>query len=150
VRWYLPGNESINCGLYDREMAAVVRERLLAEVAHHPLTALGIWKALTVVLGALETAGAKVPRVLPKYVKARPDGVYSASVRKGGRFLEAPGPFDTPEEAHLEMCELIAREFPAAVRVTDTPVRETGELVTLLDYFRPTARAVRTSGGRAR
>jgi hypothetical protein len=149
IRWPLPGNISVNCGLYDPALAAVVRKKLLAEVRKYPRTPLGVWQALTVVLDRLKAAGVDVPEVMPKYVKARPDGGFAASVRKGGRFLEVPGPYERPEEAHEAMVALLTREFPPAVKETAEPVPEMGELVTLLDYYRPAKRAVSAARGRA-
>jgi hypothetical protein len=110
LRWPLPGNLSVHCGLFDPAFVVVVRDRLAREVAKHPATELGVWFALQTVFAALREEGIETPTVLPKFVKAYPDGRYFAEVKKAGRTLECPGPFDRPEAAHLAMLDLLARE----------------------------------------
>ena len=106
VRWWLSEHGSINCGLFDtEEAAAIVRAELAAETAKHPTTPLGLWTALQVVLARLKQRWPmwSPPRVTPKYVRQRADGLYFARVRVCGRVIELPGPYATPEAAHEAM-----------------------------------------------
>jgi len=111
VRPWVPGDGSVNCGLYDEATAGRVKRALILELRGHPATALGVWRALRAVLARMARTGADVPDVLPKWVERDGDGGFVGWVRKGGREVSA-GPFDSPVRAHEAIREAIAREFP--------------------------------------
>ena len=143
VRLWSSTHGSINCGLYERELAAVVRRKLIPETARHPATPVGVWHALCAVLEPLRRQGADVPDVLPKYVERRPGGGFLAFVRKGGREIECPGPFDTPEAAYEAMAARLEREFPPAPpskrtraeQANAARVAKTRRMVALADFM---------------
>lgn len=129
LRWSLPNNQSVNCGLYtDEATAELVRRAVASESAHHPQSPLGLWDALQVVLARLKKTkpGIDLPEVLPKYVRActsplgpvkdkcpnwrwqtywvlqRLDG-YRAEVRLCGKVIRLDGPYSDPRQAHVAM-----------------------------------------------
>jgi hypothetical protein len=111
LRWWLKAHGSVNLGLYDREMLTTVRRKLLPLTSKYPLTPLGLWQALQVVLKELRAQGVVVPEVWPKYVE-RVDGGFMAHVTQRGERIECPGPYPTPEEAHAAILAELARVFP--------------------------------------
>jgi hypothetical protein len=130
VRWWVEGCGSVNCGLYDEADAGRVYDELIHEVSRHPLTALGVWQALRVVLAKLKKRypSRDWPNVLPMYVRAAGEK-FAAKVKKSGRVLECAGPFDSPEGAHLAIIALLAKEFPRSIPATKRT------LVTLVDFL---------------
>src|SRR5262245_42280130 len=128
VRFWVSGWGSVNCGLYDRDLAPIVKRKLVPLTRPprgEPLTPLFLWHALCTVLSDLAAKGADVPEVLPMYVE-RVEGGFAASVKKAGRVISCPVPFTRPEDAHNAILAKLAEEFPAPPR---------RELVTLLDYW---------------
>lgn len=104
---------SVNCGLYDELTAERVRAEIASRTARHAPTALGIWRAVVEAIDHLRARGYPVPaEVLPKWVHRRRSGGYCARVTKGGRVIELPGPFKTPEAAHNAMLDKLNAEFP--------------------------------------
>lgn len=131
LRWWIEVEHggSVNCGLYASEWEAErVRTQLEEEVRKVPgrgKTALSLWLAMK----PLIARGVIPAGVLPKYVRAV-GGVFMGCVRlggKGGRVVEHPERFATPESAHLAMMEMLRK-----------PVESRPAFVTLVDLI-PTA-----------
>lgn len=63
---------------------------------------------LAEVVDGLRRDGLVAPHVRLKYVADRPGGGFMATVRKGGRRFDLPGPFATEIEAHAAMIAHLA------------------------------------------
>ena len=132
LRWWLEADHggSINCGLYDSEWQAErVREQLKTacrSVAGRGTTVLSLWEAMK----PLIARGVIPAGVLPKYVYRTPEG-YGARVKKGGRVLDCPGPFDSPEAAHTALADLLRQNFSAPAPAA----RPNRRLATLVDFL---------------
>lgn len=130
VRWWLGGHGSVNCGLYDCERTAeLVRRELVKETARHPATPLGLWEALRSVLARLGDRAGEMTPPLPMFVKRAKNGGYEASVKRGGKLVMCPGPYDTPEAAHLA---IVAVLNPPVAAPTPSPPKVR---LTLADYL---------------
>ncbi len=99
---------AVNFGLYPSSGAAVMVRRKIHQLLR---TEPDVWA----VLARLRASGDVPDHVLPRWVYARKDDSgYGARVRRDGRLIDLPGPYQTPEEAFAAMRKQLAQLEPTS------------------------------------